>query len=250
MARRAKVEEADLFSFAAKEEPKKVTKKAVTRKKADQAKKKVASKKSKLVEEVPKKTAAELWDVKWKEFAITHPTQEIKDQMKDEMVKEGFTKREANRVFKGLFFKEKVCNTQQQAREYLEEIPTSYAVKYKIGIPPSPQMVSLARRLQEKKEKLVSYQKAQNERKFSGDFISCMHCKSKVNAAYVKPPLCPVCGMDMRSDHVVETLGSLEKAVADLSKRYEDTARKYNSKFTGGEQWIIRLVNPFKGSEE
>ena len=25
---------------------------------------------------------------------------------------------------------------------------------------------------------------------------------------------------------------------------FEDTARKYNSKFTGGETWIIRLVNP------
>lgn len=63
--------------------------------------------------------------------------------MKEDMLKEGFGKREANKVFKGLFFKEKVCNTRTQALEYLKSIPTSYAVKYKIGITPSPKMVSL-----------------------------------------------------------------------------------------------------------
>ena len=248
MARKAKVEEADLFSFAEAEEPKKRVSKSRGKKETVKAEKKVAVKKQKIVEEAPKKLAAELWVVKFYEFDITHPTQEIKDQMKEELVAEGFTKREANRVFKGLFFKEKVCNTVGQAKEYLAEIPTSYAVKYKIGIPPSPQMVSLEKRMREKEEKLISYRKAQNEKKFTGEFISCMHCKSKVNANYVTPPLCPVCGQDMRSDHVVETISSLEKAVADLSKRYEDTARKYNSKFTGGERWIIRLVNPFKNN--
>lgn len=44
-------------------------------------------------------------------------------------------------------------------------------------------------------------------------------------------------------------MASLETAVKDLKKRYEDTARKYNSKFTGGEKWIIRLVNPLYEKE-
>ena len=166
------------------------------------------------------------------------------------MVEEGFTKREANRVFKGLFFKEKVCQTKQQAMEYLETVPTSYAVKYKIGIEPSPKMVSLATRLEEKKSKLTAYETAQYEKKFAGDFISCSHCKSKVNAKYVKAPLCPVCGEDMRTPKVVETLQVLRKAVQNLEKRYEEAARKYHSKFTGGEKWIIRLVNPFRVSEK
>ena len=48
----------------------------------------------------------------------------------------------------------------------------------------------------------------------------------------------------MRSDTAVKTITTLEETVKDLKKRYEDTARKYNSKFTGGEKWIIRLVNP------
>ena len=185
------------------------------------------------------------WREKVWEFDITHPSQDIKDTMKEALVAEGFMKREANKVFKGLFFKEKIFNTKNQALEYLESVPTSYAVKYKIGIDPSPKMIALAKRLKEKEERLAAYQKTQNEKKFAGDFITCPHCHSRVNADFVKPPLCPVCGDDMRSDTAVKTIHALEETVADLRKRLEDTTRKYNSKFTGGEKWIIRLVNPF-----
>lgn len=185
------------------------------------------------------------WQEKIWEFDITHPSQDIKDTMKEALVAEGFMKREANKVFKGLFFKEKIFNTKNQALEYLESVPTSYAVKYKIGIEPSPKMIALAKRLKEKEERLAAYKETQNEKKFAGDFITCPHCHSRVNADFVKPPLCPVCGDDMRSDTAVKTIRTLEEAVAELRKRYEDTARKYNSKFTGGEKWIIRLVNPF-----
>lgn len=185
------------------------------------------------------------WREKVWEFDITHPSQDIKDTMKEALVAEGFMKREANKVFKGLFFKEKIFNTKNQALEYLESVPTSYAVKYKIGIEPSPKMIALAKRLKEKEERLAAYQETQNEKKFAGDFITCPHCHSRVNADFVKPPLCPVCGDDMRSDTAVKTIRTLEEAVAELRKRLEDTTRKYNSKFTGGEKWIIRLVNPF-----
>ena len=185
------------------------------------------------------------WREKVWEFDITHPSQDIKDTMKEALVAEGFMKREANKVFKGLFFKEKIFNTKNQALEYLESVPTSYAVKYKIGIEPSPKMIALAKRLKEKEERLAAYKETQNEKKFAGDFITCPHCHSRVNADFVKPPLCPVCGDDMRSDTAVKTIRALEEAVAELRKRLEDTTRKYNSKFTGGEKWIIRLVNPF-----
>lgn len=201
----------------------------------------------------PKKAAEEnvsepekgSWREKFWEFDITHPSQDIKDTMKEALLADGFMKREANKVFKGLFFKEKIFNTKNQALEYLESVPTSYAVKYKIGIEPSPKMVSLLKRLKEKEERLAAYKETQNEKKFAGDFITCPHCHSRVNAGFIKPPLCPVCGDDMRSDTAVKTIRALEEAVAELRKRFEDTARKYNSKFTGGEKWIIRLVNPF-----
>lgn len=201
----------------------------------------------------PKKAAEEnvsepekgSWREKFWEFDITHPSQDIKDTMKEALLADGFMKREANKVFKGLFFKEKIFNTKNQALEYLESVPTSYAVKYKIGIDPSPKMIALAKRLKEKEERLAAYKETQNEKKFAGDFITCPHCHSRVNAGFIKPPLCPVCGDDMRSDTAVKTIHALEETVADLRKRYEDTARKYNSKFTGGEKWIIRLVNPF-----
>lgn len=193
--------------------------------------------------------AAHAWKEKIWEFDLTKPSQWMKDTMKEDMLKEGFGKREANKVFKGLFFKEKICNTRTQAMEYLKAVPTSYAVKYKIGIAPSPKMVSLEKRLHEKEERLATYTSAQNEKKFTAAFVSCPHCKSRVNRDFIHPPLCPVCGKDMRSDTAVKTITTLEETVKDLRKRYEDTARKYNSKFTGGEKWIIRLVNPLYEGE-
>lgn len=242
-AKAAVSEEASLFGEKMAEEKKPARGKKVSPKKAAPFAK--AAPQPKAAEENVNEPAKRSWREKFWEFDITHPSQDIKDTMKEALLTEGFMKREANKVFKGLFFKEKIFNTKNQALEYLESVPTSYAVKYKIGIEPSPKMLSLAKRLKEKEERLASYKETQNEKKFAGDFITCPHCHSRVNAGFVKPPLCPVCGDDMRSDTAVKTIRALEETVADLRKRYEDTARKYNSKFTGGEKWIIRLVNPF-----
>lgn len=242
-AKAAVSEEASLFGEKMAEEKKPARGKTVSPKKAAPFAK--AAPQPKAAEENVNEPAKRSWREKFWEFDITHPSQDIKDTMKEALLTEGFMKREANKVFKGLFFKEKIFNTKNQALEYLESVPTSYAVKYKIGIEPSPKMRSLAKRLKEKEERLAAYKETQNEKKFAGDFITCPHCHSRVNAGFVKPPLCPVCGDDMRSDTAVKTIRALEETVADLRKRYEDTARKYNSKFTGGEKWIIRLVNPF-----
>lgn len=242
-AKAAVSEEASLFGEKMAEEKKPARGKKVSPKKAAPFAK--AAPQPKAAEENVNEPAKRSWREKFWEFDITHPSQDIKDTMKEALLTEGFMKREANKVFKGLFFKEKIFNTKNQALEYLESVPTSYAVKYKIGIEPSPKMRSLAKHLKEKEERLAAYKETQNEKKFAGDFITCPHCHSRVNAGFVKPPLCPVCGDDMRSDTAVKTIRALEETVADLRKRYEDTARKYNSKFTGGEKWIIRLVNPF-----
>lgn len=242
-AKAAVSEEASLFGEKMAEEKKPARGKKVSPKKTAPFAK--AAPQPKAAEENVNEPAKRSWREKFWEFDITHPSQDIKDTMKEALLTEGFMKREANKVFKGLFFKEKIFNTKNQALEYLESVPTSYAVKYKIGIEPSPKMLSLAKRLKEKEERLAAYKETQNEKKFAGDFITCPHCHSRVNAGFIKPPLCPVCGDDMRSDTAVKTIRALEETVADLRKRYEDTARKYNSKFTGGEKWIIRLVNPF-----
>lgn len=242
-AKAAVSEEASLFGEKMAEEKKPARGKKVSPEKAAPFAK--AAPQPKAAEENVNEPAKRSWREKFWEFDITHPSQDIKDTMKEALLAEGFMKREANKVFKGLFFKEKIFNTKNQALEYLESVPTSYAVKYKIGIEPSPKMLSLAKRLKEKEERLAAYKETQNEKKFAGDFITCPHCHSRVNTGFVKPPLCPVCGDDMRSDTAVKTIRALEETVADLRKRYEDTARKYNSKFTGGEKWIIRLVNPF-----
>ncbi len=82
-------------------------------------------------------SATPAWTEKFWEYDITKPSQWIRDDMKEHMVAEGFTKREANHIFRGLVFKEKIFNTKNQALAYLKTVPTTYAVKYKIGIEPS-----------------------------------------------------------------------------------------------------------------
>lgn len=238
MPRKSKFEEEDLFSAPASSSAKKKSSQSTASNKEEKDTSPLRP---------AEEAAAHSWKEKIWEFDLTKPSQVMKDTMKESMLEEGFGKREANKVFKGLFFKEKVCNTRTQALEYLETLPTSYGVKYKIGIDPSPQMVSLEKRLLEKKEKLKAFKKEQKEkdaRKFDAPFITCPHCHSRVNRDYIHLPTCPVCEKDLHPDTTLKTLASLENAVKDLKKRYEDTARKHNSKFTGGEKWIIRLVNP------
>ena len=94
-----------------------------------------------------------------------------------------------------------------------------------------------------KKARLEKYKNDQAMRKFRTEFVSCPICRSKINSGYFTPPACPVCRCDMRAESVIHTLESLEKAVDDLNKRYEYAAEKHNSRFTGGEKWIIRTVN-------
>lgn len=57
-------------------------------------------------------SATPAWTEKFWEYDITKPSQWIRDDMKEHMVAEGFTKREANHIFRGLVFKEK--NLQYQ----------------------------------------------------------------------------------------------------------------------------------------
>ncbi len=52
-------------------------------------------------------SATPAWTEKFWEYDITKPSQWIRDDMKEHMVAEGFTKREANHIFRGLVFKEK-----------------------------------------------------------------------------------------------------------------------------------------------
>lgn len=192
-------------------------------------------------------TAENLWQDKYWEFDITNPTQTIRDSIKATMIEEGFTKREVNHIFKGLFFKEKIFNTKSQAMEYLKTLPTTYAVKYKIGIPPSPKMLTLQKRCQVQEEKWTNFLQEQ-EKRWAGDFITCATCHSRINTHYITPPVCPVCKQDLRPQTVLKKWQSLQKALYDVQKKYEQTSRKYNAQFTGGEKWIIRTINSYKKS--
>ena len=107
----------------------------------------------------------------------------------------------------------------------MKTVPTTYAVKYKIGIEPSPRMVSLKKRLDDKKARLEEYKNDQAMRKFRTEFVSCPVCRSKINSRYfyTAPPVrsAAVTCVPNQSSILLE---SLEKAVADLNKKYEYAA--------------------------
>lgn len=140
-------------------------------------------------------------------------------------------------------------NTKVQAVEFLKSLPTTYAVKYKIGIKLSPQMISLQKRFPDKERLLKEYKENQETKRFTADFISCSHCHFKINRTYVTLSACPLCQGDMKPETVIKRLTSLKKGVSDLKAHYKQTARKYNSKFTGGKKWIIRTINPFTAGD-
>ena len=119
-AKAAVSEEASLFGEKMAEEKKPARGKKVSPKKAAPFAK--AAPQSKAAEENVNEPAKRNWREKFWEFDITHPSQDIKDTMKEALLADGFMKREANKVFKGLFFKEKIFNTKHQALEYLERV--------------------------------------------------------------------------------------------------------------------------------
>ena len=109
-AKAAVSEEASLFGEKMAEEKKPARGKKVSPKKAAPFAK--AAPQPKAAEENVNEPAKRSWREKFWEFDITHPSQDIKDTMKEALLTEGFMKREANKVFKGLFFKEKIFNTK------------------------------------------------------------------------------------------------------------------------------------------
>lgn len=117
-AKAAVSEEASLFGEKMAEEKKPARGKKVSPKKAAPFAK--AAPQPKAAEENVNEPAKRSWREKFWEFDITHPSQDIKDTMKEALLTEGFMKREANKVFKGLFFKEKIQYKEPGARVFRE----------------------------------------------------------------------------------------------------------------------------------
>ena len=116
------------------------------------------------------------------------------------------------------------------------------AVKYKIGIEPSPKIITLSEKLEKKKILLENYKKEIKE-KFKAEFLTCKNCKSRLNMKYVKNYNCPLCNEELRNATLLQKLKKTEILVENLKRKLEFETRKYNSHFTGGEQWIVRVVN-------
>ena len=57
-------------------------------------------------------SATPAWTEKFWEYDITKPSQWIRDDMKEHMVAEGFTKKRSQPHLQGLVFKEKIFNTK------------------------------------------------------------------------------------------------------------------------------------------
>lgn len=181
------------------------------------------------------------------EFPLTMPSQSIKDKIIEMYMNEGLKKRAINKILKGLFFKEKIFNTKLQATQYLKEIDHTYAVKYKIGIEPSPKLVAISEKLKKKEELLKRYAK-EIEEKFKVAFITCANCKSRLNTKFIKNYTCALCSNDLRNSRQLQRLQKTQETVQNLKDKLEFETRKYNSHFTGGEKWILRIVNNIENS--
>lgn len=184
----------------------------------------------------------------YREFPLTMPSKEIKDSIIDMYLREGLKKREINKILKGLFFKEKIFNTKLQAMQFLEKIDHTYAVKYKIGIEPSPKLVSLSEKLEKKKLILDKYKK-EMQKKLQVAFITCKNCKSRLNTDFIEEYICPLCNIDLRNENLLKKLQKTESDVKNMKDRLEFETRKYNSHFTGGEKWILRILNNLEKSK-
>ena len=84
----------------------------------------------------------------------------------------------------------------------------------------------LQRRIQATKEQADKYAKENSIHTHKSEFRGCKNCGSKLAVKYIKGEVCPLCGVDLRSETVVKMLKGYETKIKQLTKELAIEAKK------------------------
>ena len=167
-------------------------------------------------------------------------TKEIDNHVKQETWQEG-----GHGLIKPIRFIDKVMSDYDTAEQFLRENDDGWydqlAVKFK-DTPRNKSTKKLDELTQKRKETFLEYD--QLNRKvaaldFKAIFVSCKHCESKINKAYIKSNRCPICNKDMRSETTLKRLESMKAKLAKIDTDIKAEERKLAEKY-GEIKWLVK----------
>ena len=143
-------------------------------------------------------------------------------------------------------FRNMTFDSYEEARDFIEEHDNvSYggiAVKFKDSYDlKNKKIIGLENRIQEIKKTKLEYAKKNFVGNRKSAFIGCPICESKLNRKYLKDNFCPVCGEDLRSNTVRDTLDRYYRRIKELEKQIREEKNSDTKKYIPSIKWLVKF---------
>ena len=132
------------------------------------------------------------------------------------------------------------------AQDFIEEHDNdSYggvAVKYKdIHDMKNKKIIELENRILKIIETKIEYEKKNFVGNRKSSFIGCPRCESKLNRTRLKDNFCPLCGEDLRSKTIQDTLDRYDDRIIELEKLIRKEKKNDTKKNIPSIKWLVKF---------
>ncbi len=139
---------------------------------------------------------------------------------------------------------DKVFPDRDSAEEYIDNLDgfyQDYAVRFHdiTSLPHSKKAKQLEEKISELRAKKSEYIKAHSVKTHKSAQVGCKNCGSKLTIKYLGSEMCPVCGLDLRSDYILEQVRSYDQKVLDVEKTLKEERRKQHEK--APIKWLVKV---------
>ena len=138
-----------------------------------------------------------------------------------------------------------ICESYEEAKEKIDEWDngwySDHAVQYKdkSKLKPTKQMEALEAKARKLVTEKYDYETAHSMQNRKSEFIGCKKCESKIARKYLRADRCPVCGVDMRPEYVIERIRKYDADYKAVMKQIEELRRKQNGKCPV--RWLVKV---------
>jgi len=73
---------------------------------------------------------------------------------------------------------------------------------------------------------------------YTAQFVGCKNCGSKLSVKYLKSNRCPLCGHDLRPDHILKAIEAAHKKWDNAQKKLKDYENKKSKKKV---MWLVKI---------
>lgn len=134
-----------------------------------------------------------------------------------------------------------VCNSYEEAEAMIDSLDKGFyddhAVRYKVETEPTKQMLAEKARGEKIMQSKLEYEDKHSLFNRKSKFVGCKNCESKLSLEHLTDYKCPVCGVDLRADYIVERIKKYMDDYKESLRRYNDLKDKQKSKT----MWLVKV---------